>query len=184
MAKVQYYAAATLDGFIARPDGSIDWLQTYGADTGHGGPMSDGSYDAFYAEVGALVMGSATFEWILEHASKWPYDLPTWVFTSRELSQPAGGQVTFTTEGAAAVRDAAMESAGGKNVWMVGGGNLASSWAEDGLIEEAIVTVVPVYIAKGLPFFARAVEGELRHLSTKTHANGMVELRFAMPQIA
>ena len=75
-----------------------------------------------------------------------------------------------------------MEAAGGKNVWMVGGGNLASSWAEAGLIDEAIVTVVPVFIGEGVPFFARAVEGELRHLNTKTHANGMVELRFDMPQ--
>ncbi len=182
MAKVQYYAAATLDGFIARPDGNLDWLMGYGADSGQEGPMSDGSYDEFYAEVGALAMGSATYEWLLEHAKEWPYELPAWVLTSRELPQPEGGEVTFTNEGAAAVVDAATRAAGGKNVWMVGGGNLASSWADDRLIDEVIVTVVPVFIGEGIPFFARAVEGELRHLNTKTHANGMVELRFAMPQ--
>ena len=182
MAKVQYYAAATLDGFIARPDGNLDWLMGYGADTGEDGPMSDGSYDEFYAGIGALVMGSATFEWLLEHAKKWPYELPTWVSTSRELPQPEGGAVTFTNEAPAATRDHVMEAAGGKNVWMVGGGNLASSWAEAGLIDEAIVTVVPVFIGEGVPYFARAVEGELRHLNTKTHANGMIELRFDMPQ--
>ena len=79
----------------------------------------------------------------------------------------------------AAVRDEAMEAAGGKNVWLVGGGNLASSWADEGLIDEIIVTVVPVFIGEGLPFFARAVKGELRHVNTKTHANGMVELTYA-----
>jgi dihydrofolate reductase len=182
MAKVQYYAAASLDGYISRPDGSIDWLQRYGADAGLGdGPMSDGSYQAFYDEIGALVMGSATYEWILEHAQEWPYDRPTWVFTTRELSQPVGGQVQFASGDAAEVRKAALSAAGRRHVWLVGGGNLASHWASEGLIDEVIVTVVPVFIGEGLPFFAGAVEGELRHISTKTHANGMVELRYSMP---
>jgi len=183
MPRVQYYAAASLDGFISRPEGSIDWLQTYGADSDLGdGPMSDGSYDEFYAGVGALVMGSATYEWILEHAKAWPYDRPAWVFTGRDLPQPPGGQVRFASGEAAAVRDEAMEAADGRNVWMVGGGNLASTWADEGLIDEIILTLVPVFIGEGVPFFARAVRGELRHVSTKTHPNGMAELTYRMPQ--
>ena len=87
----------------------------------------------------------------------------------------------FTSEDAAVVRAEAMEAAGGKNVWLVGGGNLASNWADEGLIDEVIVTVVPVFIGEGLPFFAREVEGELRHVNTKTHGNGMVELTYRMP---
>ena len=183
MAKVQYYAAASLDGFIARPNGSIDWLQSYGADADLGeGPMTDGSYDAFHAGIGALVMGSATYEWVMEHASKWPYELPAWVCSSRDLPQPSNAEVKFASGDLEHVRDAALEAAGGKHVWLVGGGTLASSWADRGLIEEAIVTVVPVFIGEGLPFFARAVAGELRHANTKTHANGMVELTYRMPQ--
>jgi dihydrofolate reductase len=182
MAKVQYHAAASLDGFIARPDGAIDWLQTYGAEADLGdGPMQDGSMDAFYDGVGALVMGSATYEWVLDHAKKWPYDLPTWVCTSRELPQPPGGEVLLTSESARVVRDAAMEAAGSKNVWMVGGGSLASSWADEGLIDEITVTIVPAFIGEGLPFFARAVKGELRHIDAKTHGNGMVSLTYSMP---
>jgi dihydrofolate reductase len=182
-ASVQYYAAASLDGFLARPDGSIDWLQTYGAEADLGdGPMADGSMDEFYGGVGALVMGSATYEWVLEHAERWPYDLPTWVFTSRDLPQPSGAEVSFASGDAAAVREAAMKAAGGKNVWLVGGGNLASQWADEALIDEIIVTFVPVFIGEGLPYFAQAVDGELRHLSTKTHGNGMVELTYRMPQ--
>jgi dihydrofolate reductase len=182
VASTQYYAASSLDGYIARPDGNIDWLQTYGVEADLGdGPMSDGSYDEFYGGVGAMVMGSATYEWILAHIKEWTYDRPTWIFTSRDLPQPPDGEVRFTSEDATVVRDAAMEAAGGKNVWMVGGGNLASQWADKQLIDEVIVTVVPVFIGEGLPFFARAVKGELRHLSTKTHENGMVELRYRMP---
>jgi dihydrofolate reductase len=183
MAKVQYHAAASLDAFIARPDGAIDWLQTYGAEADLGdGPMQDGSMDAFYDAVGALVMGSATYEWVLEHAKEWPYDLPTWVVTSRELPQPPGTEVNFASGDAAPVREAALAAASGKNVWLVGGGNLASSWADEGLIDEITVTVVPTFIGEGLPFFARAVEGELRHVDTKTHGNGMVSLTYCMPQ--
>ena len=178
MAKVQYYAAASLDGFIARPDGNIDWLQTYGAEADLGdGPMQDGSMDEFYAGVGSLVMGAATYEWVLEHASRWPYDLPAWVVTHRKLPQPPGGEVRFAKGDAVAIRADAMEAADGRNVWLVGGGNLAASWAKQKLIDEIIVTLVPVFIGEGLPFFAEAIHGELRHASTKTHANGMVELR-------
>ena len=75
-----------------------------------------------------------------------------------------------------------MDAAGGKNVWLVGGGNVASEWADQGLIHEVIITVVPVFIGEGLPFFARGVDGELRHVNTKTHGNGMVELTYRMPQ--
>lgn len=183
MAKVQYHAAATLDGFIARPDGRIDWLQSYGADADLGdGPMSDGSMDEFYEAVGALVMGSATYEWVLEHAKDWPYDLPTWVFTGRELLQPAGVEVSFASGDGAGVREDALEVANGKNVWLLGGGSLASSWADQALIDEITITLVPAFIGEGLPFFAREVKGELRHLETKTHANGMVSLTYRMPQ--
>jgi dihydrofolate reductase len=183
VAKVQYHAAASLDGFIARPDGAIDWLQTYGADADLGdGPLADGSMDEFYDGLGALVMGSATYEWVLENAKEWPYDLPTWVFTSRDLPEPPGIEVNFANGESAPVREAALESANGKDVWLIGGGKLASTWADEGLIDEITVTVVPTFIGEGLPFFARAVVGELRHAETKTHGNGMVSLTFRMPQ--
>ncbi len=183
MGEVHYYAAASLDGLIARPDGAIDWLQGYGADADLGaGPLADGSMDEFVAGVGAIVMGSATYEWILDHATEWPYELPTWVCTGRELPQLPGTEVSFAREGAAAVREAALEAAGGKDVWFVGGGKLASSWADEGLIDKITVTVVPAFIGEGLPYFAREVRGELRHVETQTHGNGMVSLTYRMPQ--
>jgi dihydrofolate reductase len=183
MADVQYYAAASLDGYIARPDGNIDWLTGYGAGADLGeGPMSDGSYDEFYSGIGALVMGSATYEWILAHGGEWAYDVPAWVFTTRDLPQPPGGSVSLTRADAAEVRADAMNAARGKNVWMVGGGNLASQWADRGLIDEILLTIVPVFLGEGLPFFANAVRGELRHARTRTYPNGMAELRYRMPQ--
>ena len=184
MALTQYYAAASLDGYIARPDGGLDWLMGYGAGSGLDGPMSDGSYEAFYGGIGALVMGSATFEWILEHTKAWPYDKPSWVFTTRELRVPQGADVHMVRDDHAGVRDAAMEKARGKNVWMVGGGNIASQWADAGLLDELLVTTVPVVIGEGLPLFAGPVSGELRLRDTKRFPNGMLELAYEMPRRA
>jgi dihydrofolate reductase len=85
--RTQYYTAASLDGFIATEDDSLDWLFPLG-------DVNDTSYPAFIAEVGAVAMGSATYEWMLRHAdmvasetgSSWPYTQPTWVFSSRSLA--------------------------------------------------------------------------------------------------
>jgi dihydrofolate reductase len=91
MSKVQYYCAATLDGYIAEADDSIDWLTgyegSYDGPDAEPGPMSGGgSYDSFYEGVGALVSGSTTYEWLLDHisAEQWPYKgKPCWVLSSR-----------------------------------------------------------------------------------------------------
>ena len=92
MSLVRYYAAQTLDGYIAEADDSIDWLTGYegsfeGADSDEG----QAGYDAFYEGIGALVMGSVTYEWVLAHGRAWPYaGKPTWVLSSRELERPEG----------------------------------------------------------------------------------------------
>ena len=91
MSVTQYYTATTLDGFIADPDDSLEWLFT--RDQDHDGPLN---YRAFIADVGALAMGSTTYEWVFEHEFagkdpsewKWPYDIPCWVFTHRGLPVP------------------------------------------------------------------------------------------------
>jgi len=92
----QYYTATTLDGFIADPDHSLEWLFT--RDQDHEGLLN---YAEFIAGVGALAMGSSTYEWIIRHefvdkdesAWKWPYDLPCWVFTSRPLQVVPDAQI-------------------------------------------------------------------------------------------
>ena len=102
MSLTQYYTATTLDGFIADPNDSLEWLFT--RDQDRSGPLN---YGAFIAEVGALAMGSTTYEWVLEHEFadkepaewKWPYELPGWVFTHRELTVVPNAQVVFTSDG-------------------------------------------------------------------------------------
>jgi dihydrofolate reductase len=154
LSRTQYYTAATLDGFIADPDNSLDWLFKVKRD--EHGPMN---YEDFIAEVGALAMGSTTYEWIIDHESaNWPYDLPSWVFTHRELRVVPNAQVEFVSGDVAPVHDEMARAAGAKNVWIVGGGDLAGQFAEAGLLDEVIVTIAPVTLGAGAPLLPRRLE--------------------------
>ena len=92
MSLVRYYAAATLDGYIAESDDTLDWLLKYeGEFEGADSDASRAGYEGFYEGIGALVMGSVTYEWVLEHVGRWPYaGKPTWVLSTRELESPEG----------------------------------------------------------------------------------------------
>ena len=124
MSLTQYYTATSLDGFIADPDNSLDWLFTRKRE--NDGPLN---YGAFIADVGALAMGSTTYEWILDHEFadkdpaewKWPYDVPCWVFTHRQLPVAPHSGVEFTTADIATVHEEMVSAAGDRNVWVVGG---------------------------------------------------------------
>jgi dihydrofolate reductase len=189
MSKTQYYCAATLDGYIADPDDGLDWLTGYegtAAIEGEAGPMSEGgSYEVFYEEVGALVSGSVTYEFILDHMAgggEWPYSgKPCWVLSSRELAIPEGEGVDVRIENASVpdLYDRMIESAGDRNLWIVGGGNVASQFADAGLLDEVLVTVVPVVLGEGKPLFDRALPGAPLQLTGVTpYANGMVGLNY------
>jgi dihydrofolate reductase len=157
----QYYTATTLDGFIADPDNSLDWLFTRQRD--EDGPLN---YGDFIADVGAMAMGSTTYEWILDHEFagkdpaewKWPYDIPCWVFTHRQLQVVPGAEIEFTSADVAAVHAEMVAAAGGKNVWIVGGGDLAGQFADAGLLDEVMVYIAPVALGGGAPLLPRRLE--------------------------
>ena len=132
--KTQYYTAASLDGFIATEDDSLDWLFPLG-------DLNDTGYPAFIEAVGALAMGSATYEWMLRHAAtvaaqtgaSWPYTQPAWVFSSRTLPQVARADIRFAQGNVRSVHAAMREAAGSKNIWIVGGGDLAGQFYDAAL---------------------------------------------------
>src|SRR5688572_5542391 len=138
----QYFTASSLDGFIADPDDSLDWLFPLGN-------IEDTSYPKFIRDVGALVMGSTTYEWILRHLGdaesglprKWPYDQPAWVFTSRSLDAPPNGDIRFVRGDVAPVHRAMAAVAGNRNIWIVGGGDLAGQFYDRGLLDEIHVQI-------------------------------------------
>ena len=164
MSLTQYYTATTLDGFIADPNNSLDWLFTRKRDPD--GPLN---YEDFIPTVGALAMGSTTYEWILDHEFadkdpkdwKWPYDIPCWVFTHRQLRVVPDAQIEFTSEDVASVHQKMVEAAGERNVWIVGGGDLAGQFADAGLLDEVLVTIAPVTLGVGAPLLPRRIELEL-----------------------
>ena len=191
MSATQYYCAATLDGYIAESDDSIGWLLGYdGSFEGEGledGPMVDGgAYERFYDGVGALVSGSTTYEFVVDHVPPggWPYaGKPYWALSSRELARPEGEGVDVRVANAAVtdLHDEMLAAADGRNLWVVGGGSVASQFAAAGLLDEVVVTVVPVVIGAGKPLFDdRLPGGPLQLLGTTVFGNGMVELRYAV----
>jgi dihydrofolate reductase len=188
MALTRYYCAASLDGYIAESDDRIDWLLGYqGSYEGNGAKPVEGGYEEFYADVAALVMGSVTYEWILDHldvagGGQWPYrGKPTWILSSRELRVPEGEGVDVRIA-AASVRelyDEMTAAAGDDVLWVVGGGNVASQFADDGLLDEVHVTVVPVVLGQGKPLFDRRLPGPPMQLTdVLPRPSGMVELRY------
>ena len=160
MSRTQYYTAATLDGFIADPDNSLEWLFKRKRD--EGGALD---YEDFIAEVGALAMGATTYEWIIDHeTAKWPYDQPSWVFSHRELPLVPDARIELVSGDVAPVHEAMMRAAGGKNVWIVGGGDLAGQFADAALLDEVLVTIAPVTLGAGAPLLPRRIELRLDEL--------------------
>jgi dihydrofolate reductase len=181
--RLVYYCASTLDGYIAESDDTIDWLTEYdGAYAGAGAEPMAGSYERFYDGIGSLVMGSASYEFVLEHAREWPYKgKPCWVFSSRTLPIPDGEgvDVRLASGPVAEIYDEIVAAARPRDVWVVGGGNVASQFADDGLLDELRIHTVPVVLARGKPLFDRPLPGGPLQLTRAVPCdNGMVELTY------
>jgi dihydrofolate reductase len=133
------------------------------------GPLN---YGDFITGVGAIAMGSTTYEWILDHEFagkdlkdwKWPYDVPGWVFTHRRLPVVPAAQIEFTSGDVAAVHAEMARAAGDRNIWIVGGGDLAGQFADKGLLDEVIVSIAPVALGAGAPLLPRRIELRLDEL--------------------
>jgi dihydrofolate reductase len=182
----QYYVASSLDGYIAEADDTLDWLLKYeGRFEGEGVEPVAGGYERYYEGVGALVMGSRTYEFILGELAEgggWPYKgKAAWVLSSRDLPEPEDEDVDVRIGGAnvSELYDEMIAAAGERDLWVVGGGNVASQFADEGLLDEVLVTVVPVVLGDGRPLFDRRLPGgAMRLTGTRTFDNGMVELRY------
>lgn len=184
--KTQYFTATSLDGFLATEDDSLEWLFPLG-------DMEASGYPAFIAGVGALAMGSATYEWMLRHADKvaeetgspWPYAQPTWVFSSRTLPAIAGADIRFASGDVRRVHTEMQAAAGGKNLWVVGGGDLAGQFYDTGLLDELILSVGSATLGRGKPLLPRRVlHPVLRLVSVRQIGEGMVELRYEVRKSA
>lgn len=163
MGRTTYYTATTLDGFIADEHDSLDWL--FVQDQDEAGPLN---YEDFISDIGAIAMGSTTYEWVAAHNARtsdaWAYDMPSWVFTHREL-EPIGERITFTSAPVVDVHAEMTAAAGDKGLWVVGGGDLAGQFADAGLLDEIVTYIAPVTLGKGRPIFPRRYDLRLVELA-------------------
>lgn len=182
--RTQYYTATSLDGFIADRNNSLEWLFQMSDDGTEG-------YAEFIAEVGALAMGSTTYEWIYDHLigpdadhpQPWPYELPTWVFTTRSLKPIDGADVRFVQGDVRPVHAEMLEVAQGKNVWLVGGGELVGQFHDHGLLDELILSVASVTLGAGAPLLPREItRPHLRLRSAKAIGTSFVQLHYDVPR--
>lgn len=178
--KTQYYAASSLDGFIAAPNHSLDWLMQFG-------DVNETSYPDFIQDVGALAMGSATYEWLLKHhvfadessPQPWPYSQPAWVFTTRSLREIPGADIQFVSGDVRSVHQQMVKAASGKNIWLMGGGELVGQFYDQGLLDEMIIQVTSVTLGSGSPLLPRQiVKPSLKLISATTYGEDFAELRY------
>lgn len=173
-----YFAAMSIDGYIADENDSLDWLFAV-ADADP--EMANG----FMATVGVQVMGSTTYQWLLDHEDllthpeKWSAffgELPTVVFSSRTVPIPDGADVTVVRGDVIAHRDALVAAAGDRDVWIVGGGDLAGQFLDAGLIDRLSVTVAPASLEGGAPLLPRAIGSDRLRLVSAEQAGPFARL--------
>jgi len=180
--KTQYYTATSIDGYIADEENSLDWLFQFGEVES----MKD-DYPRFIGQVGALTMGSTTYEWILahlhllEHPEKWPYNVPVWVFSHRELPAVDRANIRFVQGDVVPVHAEMVNAAGGKNIWLVGGGGLVGQFSDHGLLDEIILSVAPVMLGSGAPLLPRTLTTPpLKLINVKQHGEVFAVLTYAV----
>ncbi|WP_238419680.1 dihydrofolate reductase family protein [Gordonia sp. 'Campus'] len=159
----RYYTATTLDGYLADDHDSLDWLLSQPLE--EGGAMN---YEDFFTGVGAAVMGRTTYEWIVDHevaeGKPWPYDIPSFVFSHRTLT-PVADSITVLEGAPGDHRDRLLAAAGDRDVWVVGGGDLAAQFADSGMLDDMIIAIAPVTLGSGRPLFPRPYHLELREFA-------------------
>jgi dihydrofolate reductase len=164
MARTIYYTATTLDGFIADPDDSLDWLLSQDID--EAGAMN---YDDFIKDIGAMVMGATTYLWVKEHhvdqGEPWLYEMPAWVLTHRDLPGVEGADIRFAQGDVGEIHSDLVAAADGRDVWVVGGGELAAQFADAGLLDEVVVSIAPVTLGAGRPLFPRRFDLRLTEVA-------------------
>lgn len=144
--KITYYVASSLDGFIARENGDVSWLDELDID------MEQTGYDAFFASVDGLVMGRNTYDFIFNYGS-WPYeDRPAWVCTSTDIERLPAANINLAKTVDEVVK--AAKEQGLQHLWLVGGGQLASSFLDRGLISHLSIAEMPITLQSGIKLFS------------------------------
>lgn len=173
MPNIQLFIATTLDGFIARPDGSIDWLEKMPNPEG-----TDYGYSDFIASVDTVLMGRATYETVLGFDVEWPYAAQqTWVVTTQtDLPTPTPNTGLIHQVDADTIRQ--LRAASKKNIWLVGGGEVIRAFMALDSVDELMVSLIPVTIGEGIPLFPNVKETNWQLVSATPWKSGLVYLHY------
>lgn len=179
--KTSVFIATSLDGFIARKDGSIDWLESASAAVP---PGEDSGYEAFIGSVDVLVMGRYTYEQVLTFG-KWPYgDKRVVVLSGKPIEIPA--DISRTATASSKTPQALVDqlaSEGAKHLY-IDGGITIQRFLRAGLIDELTITVIPVLIGEGKPLFGPLEKDiALTYLSTEAYECGFVQNRYSVVKV-
>ncbi|MEV4532686.1 dihydrofolate reductase family protein [Asanoa sp. NPDC049518] len=177
----RYYTATSIDGYIADEHNSLDWLFEV--------TDRDDRFGPFIAQIGAMAMGSTTYEWMLDHEKllenpskwqEWYADRPAWVFTHRDLPKVPGVDLTFVSGDVRPVHAAMTAAAGDRDIWLVGGGELVGAFADANLLDEIILGVTPVTLGSGAPLLPRRLTSRRLSLTAAEQVGPFAYLTYAV----
>jgi len=164
--KIKLFIACSLDGYIAKEDGSVNWL-----------PQSkDSAYNNFYKSIDTVLMGKKTYEQILTFG-KYPYkDKTSYVFTKKPNQKKKDENVEFTSDAEEFTRELVLSS--GKDIWLVGGSDIVTTFLNLKFIDEIILSVIPMVLGKGIPLFKNIRKEIKLELIKTTEYDELVELSY------
>ncbi len=174
-----FNTATTANGFLADPNNSLEWLFQVESEAP--------DMEPFTQTVSVFVMGSSTYEWLLnienmlEHPDKWTGffgDRPSYVFTSRDLPVPSGVDVRFLNSTVPDALATITETAGDGVVWVMGGGDLVGQFLDAGVLDRIIMTIAPAFLASGKPLLPRSVYPDRLTLKGARTVGQFVEITY------
>lgn len=174
--KVTYYVASSIDGYIAKENGDVSWLDDLGIS------MEETGYDQFFSSVDGLVMGRNTYDFVFDYGT-WPYkDKPTWVCSSTELNVMEGCHLQKAIKPRDVVKEA--NELGLKHLWLVGGGKLAGSFIQNKLLTHLSISQMPIILGTGI----KVVDGlnesvRLKAENIQRHQSSFTQLEFEIEYV-
>ena len=169
MKKIKLYITASLDGYIARPDGDLDWLLEF--------PKTDYGYKDFFGTVDTVIIGGRAYHEITCMDIIWQYkDKTTYVVTHHPLIEKEN--INYITENVIEAISQ-LQNEGGKDIWLAGGGELISMLLNQDLIDEMIITYLPIILGNGIPLFKKSLkESKWDLLESKGFENGVFQVTY------
>jgi len=179
--KIIVYIATSADGYIARPDGDVEWLNRMPGNADYG-------MRRFYSTIDTILWGRKTYDWLLNYHKRrgktnglFDTRVANYVFSRKPPKRPAEG-VEFVSQSVKAFARR-LRAAPGRHIWMMGGGGLIASFLDAGEIDEFDIHVMPVFIGTGIPLMApRRRDVLLRLRSSQKYPNGVVRVRYEIPR--